>query len=215
MAPGGARSIVVFLHERGDPIPQKYLGWLDYLAAHESAVVFPRYESAASRTPQQTLVALRGALSRAERHLARLPVNGFGGGPDQGRTRDRRRLRVRRDARLVRRGQQRTLGPAGAEGGRRHLPACGAVPRGRAASARPFGPHRVPSRRRGHRVRKERRDGSVAGNREPPCRAEATRDRAQRRWLPRRPWSALAFDVAAVNAFWAPLDQIIYDMRGG
>lgn len=35
MAPGGARSIVVFLHERGESIPQDYLGWLDNLAAEE------------------------------------------------------------------------------------------------------------------------------------------------------------------------------------
>ena len=56
MAPGGARSIVVFLHERGDPIPQRYLGWLDHLVAEESAVVFPRYESGATGTPQQMFV---------------------------------------------------------------------------------------------------------------------------------------------------------------
>jgi hypothetical protein len=84
IAPGGARSIVIFLHERGDPIPPNYLGWLDHLAAEESAVVFPRYESAASRTPQQMLRALRIAVTRAERHLAGLPVTGFGGGPIKG-----------------------------------------------------------------------------------------------------------------------------------
>ena len=69
MAPGGARSIVVFLHERGDPIPQKYLGWLDHLVAEDSAVIFPRYESAASRTPQQMLRALRVGVTTAERTL--------------------------------------------------------------------------------------------------------------------------------------------------
>jgi hypothetical protein len=84
MAPGGARSIVVFLHERGDPIPQRYLGWLDHLVAEESAVVFPRYESAATRTPQQMLRALRASVTTAERHLAGLPVSGFGGGPIKG-----------------------------------------------------------------------------------------------------------------------------------
>jgi uncharacterized cupin superfamily protein len=84
IAPGGARSIVIFLHERGDPIPQNYLGWLDHLAAEESAVVFPRYENAASRTPRQMLRALRAAVTTAEGHLARLPVSGFGGGPIKG-----------------------------------------------------------------------------------------------------------------------------------
>ena len=74
IAPGGARSIVIFLHERGDPIPQNYLGWLDQLAAEESAVVFPRYESAATRTPRQMLRALRVAVTTAERHLGGLPV---------------------------------------------------------------------------------------------------------------------------------------------
>ena len=84
MAPGGARSIVVFLHERGDPIPQRYLGWLNHLVAEDSAVVFPRYESAATRTPQQMLRALRASVTKAERHLAGLPVSGFGGGPIKG-----------------------------------------------------------------------------------------------------------------------------------
>jgi len=84
MAPNGARSIVVFLHERGDPIPQNYLSWLDTLAAQDSAVIFPRYETTTSRTPQQMLRALRVAVTGAERHLAGLPVNGFGGGPIKG-----------------------------------------------------------------------------------------------------------------------------------
>jgi len=83
-AAGKARSIVIFLHERGDAIPQKYLGWLDHLALEDSAVVFPRYESAASRTPEQILRAVRTAVTTAERHLAGLPATGFGGGPTKG-----------------------------------------------------------------------------------------------------------------------------------
>ena len=80
----GRGGSVIFLHERGDPIPQNYLGWLDQLAAEESAIFFPRYESAATRTPRQMLRALRVAVTTAERHLGGLPVTGFGGGPIKG-----------------------------------------------------------------------------------------------------------------------------------
>jgi len=71
-AAGKARSIVIFLHERGDAIPQKYLGWLDHLALEDSAVVFPRYESAASRTPRRTIRRTRTSRSTTTGRTGRI-----------------------------------------------------------------------------------------------------------------------------------------------
>jgi hypothetical protein len=215
MAPGGARSIVVFLHERGDSIPQNYLSWLDNLAAQESAVVFPRYESSRSRTPQQMLRALRAAVTRAERHLASLPVSGFGGGPIEGVP-----------VIVVGHGLGATLAfYVAANSPRWGLPAPSAVV---SIFPRPgrFPGIAVPSLARTTRVLVQVGDADTT----------AAKNAAKNLWLGIRHHptarkrlvivhsggglradhrAPLRLTSPAMDAFWAPLDQIIYDVRGG
>jgi len=215
IAPGGARSIVVFLHERGDPIPQRYLAWLDYLAAEDSAVVFPRYERAASDTPQQTLRALRASVTTAAHHLANLPHSGFGGGPIKGVP-----------LIVVGYGYGATLAfYVAANSGRWGLPTPKAVV-GIFPRPGPFPGLALPPLPRSTRVVVQVGDADTM----------AAKSAARELWdaiehhpralkqlvtvhsghgmradhgAPRRTTSA------AVEAFWAPLDQLIYDLRGG
>jgi hypothetical protein len=215
IAPGGARSIVVFLHERGDPIPQNYLGWLDQLAAQESAVVFPRYESAATRTPQQMLRALRAAVTRAERHLAGLPVSGFGGGPIKGVP-----------VIVVGYGYGATLAfYVAANSTRWGLPAPRAVvsifPR-----PGPFAGIALPPLAHSTRVVLQVGDVDTTAAKSAASdlwRAIERHPAARKRLVTVHSGGGLRADhraplrmtSAAVDAFWAPLDQIIYDVRGG
>ena len=215
LAPGGARSIVVFLHERGDPIPQRYLGWLDYLAANESAVVFPRYESAASRTPQQMLHALRGGLTKAEHHLAGLPVNGFGGGPIKGVP-----------LIIVGYGYGATLAfYVAANSARWGLPVPRAVvgifPRPGRFPGIP-----LPPLARSTRILLQVGDADTRSAKSAAkdlWHAIERHPAAGKRLVTVRSGGGLRADhraplrltSAAVDAFWAPLDQIIYDVRGG
>jgi len=57
--------IVAFVHAAGDPTPAKYLPWLDYLVLGKScAVVFPRYQAAASGpAPAADLRGLRQGMA--------------------------------------------------------------------------------------------------------------------------------------------------------
>ncbi len=215
IAPGGARSIVVFLHERGDPIPEKYLGWLDALAGQESAVVFPRYESAASRTPQQALRAIRAGVTAATRHLAHLPVTGFGGGPIKGVP-----------VIVVGYGYGATLALyVAANSARWGLPvpkaAVSIFPRPGRFSGLALAP--LP---RSTRVVLQVGDADTASAKDaaedlwhaiehhPASRKRlvTVHDRAGLRADHGAP---LRLTPAAVNAFWEPLDQIVYDVRGG
>lgn len=215
MAPGGARAIVVFLHERGESIPQDYLGWLDNLAAQESAVVFPRYETRTSRTPQQMLRALRAAITMAERHLARLPVSGFGGGPIKGVP-----------VIVVGYGLGATLAfYVAANSARWGLPAPRAVvgifPRPGRFPGIP-----LPSLARTTRVLVQIGDADTTSAK------NAANDiwlgikqhpTARKRFVIVHSRSGLRADhraprrltPQAMDAFWAPLDQLIYDVRGG
>jgi hypothetical protein len=215
MAPGGARSIVVFLHERGESIPQDYLGWLDNLAAEESAVVFPRYETRTNRTPQEMLRALRVAITRAERHLARLPVSGFGGGP----IKDVPVI-------VVGYGLGATLAfYVAGNSPRWGLPAPRAVVGIFPRSGR-FPGIELPSLARTTRVVLQvgEADTTSAKNAASDIWLAVEHHPAARKQLvvvhsrsglradhgaPRRS------TPQAVDAFWAPLDQIIYDVRGG
>jgi dienelactone hydrolase len=215
IAPGGARSIVVFLHERGDPIPQNYLGWLDSLAAQESAVVFPRYESAATRTPQQMLRNVRAAVTRAERHLAGLPVSGFGGGPIKGVP-----------VIVVGYGYGGTLAfYVAANSARWGLPAPKAVvsifPR-----PGPFPGMTLPPLAHSTRVVLQVGDADTSSAKSAANDLWAAIERhpaARKRLVTVHSGGGLRADhrapvrltSAAVNAFWEPLDQIIYDVRGG
>jgi hypothetical protein len=215
MAPGGARSIVVFLHERGDPIPQNYLAWLDHLAAEESAVVFPRYESAASRTPQQVLRSLRAGVTTAERHLAGLPETGFGGGPIKGVP-----------VIVVGYGYGATLALHVAANSRRWgLPAPSAVigifPRpGRLPGVA------LPRLPRSTRVLLQVGDADTTSAKSAAgelWRAIARHPAARKRLVTVHSGGGFRADHraplrltgAAVDAFWAPLDQIVFDARGG
>jgi hypothetical protein len=215
IAPGGARSIVVFLHERGDPIPQRYLGWLDNLAAEESAVVFPRYETRTSRTPQQMLRALRTAVTRAERHLAGLPVSGFGGGPIKGVP-----------VIVVGYGLGGTLAfYVAANSPRWGLPTPSAVV---SIFPRPgrFPGIALPPLARTTRVLVQVGDDdtTLAKNAANDLwRGIERHPKARKRLVVVHSTDALRADHRAplrltgpaIDAFWAPLDQIIYDVRGG
>jgi hypothetical protein len=215
IAPGGARSIVIFLHERGDPIPQNYLGWLDQLAAEESAVVFPRYESAATRTPRQMLRALRVAMKTAERHLGGLPVTGFGGGPIKGVP-----------VVIVGYGYGATLAfYVAANSARWGLPVPKAVvsifPR-----LGPFAGIELMPLAHSTRVVLQVGDADTASAKSAAnalWRAIERHPATRKRLATVRSGSGFRADHgaplritnAAVDAFWAPLDQIIYDVRGG
>jgi len=215
IAPGGARSIVIFLHERGDPIPQNYLGWLDHLAAEESAVVFPRYESVESRTPQQTLRALRAGVTTAERHLARLPVSGFGGGPIKGVP-----------VIVVGYSYGATLAfYVAANSARWGLPAPRAVV---SIFPRPgrFPGMALPPLARSTRVVLQVGDADTMSAKSAASdlwRAIARHPTARKRLVTVRSDGDLRADHGAplrttggaVDAFWARLDQVIYDVRGG
>lgn len=215
MAPGGARSIVVFLHEQGDSIPQNYLGWLDNLAGQDSAVVFPRYESTRSRTPRQMLRALRAAVTRAERHLAGLPVSGFGGGPIKGVP-----------VIVVGYGLGGTLALYVAANSKRWgLPPPSAVV---SIFPRPgrFPGIALPSLARTTRVLVQMGDADTtfaknAANdlwrgikHHPTARKRLVIVRSGR-GLKADHGAPLRMTSPAIDAFWAPLDQIIYDVRGG
>ena len=215
IAPNGARSVVVFLHERGQPIPAKYLGWLDNLAGQESAVVFPRYESPASRTPQQILSAVRAGMTAAVRHLARLPVTGFGGGPIKGVP-----------VIVVGYGYGATLALyVAANSARWGLPVPKAVV---SIFPRPGPFPRVALAPLARSTRVVVQVGAAD--------TQSAKDAAQDLWraIERHPASRkqlvtvharggfradhgapLRLTPAAVNAFWEPLDQIVYDARGG
>jgi hypothetical protein len=215
LAPGGARSIVVFLHELGDPVPEKYLGWLDSLAAEESAVVFPRYQTAATHSPRQMLRAIRVAVTRAERHLAGLPVTGFGGGPIKGVP-----------VIVVGYGYGATLALyVAASSGRWGLPVPKAVV-GIFPRAGRFPGVALPRLARSTRVVLQ------VGDADTRSAKSAARDlwgtieshpAARKRLVTVRSGGGFRADhgaplrltSAAVNAFWAPLDQIVYDVRGG
>jgi len=214
IAPGGARSIVVFLHERGDPIPQNYLGWLDHLAAEESAVVFPRYESAKARTPQQMLRALRVSVTAAERHLAGLPVSGFGGGPIKG-------------VPIIVVGYSYGASLAfyvAANSARWGLPAPRAVV---SIFPRPgrFPGLALPPLARSTRVILQVGDADRAAKpaaddlwqalqRHPAARKQLVTVHSSKGFRADH-GAPLRTTSAAVDAFWAPLDQLIYDVRGG
>jgi len=215
IAPGGARSIVVFLHERGDPIPQRYLGWLDALASEESAVVFPRYEGTASDTPQQVLRALRASVTKATHHLAGLPSSAFGGGPIKGVP-----------VIVVGYGYGATLAfYVAANSGRWGLPTpkgvVGIFPR-----PGPFPGLALPRLARSTRVLLQ------VGDADSPAAKSAARElwdtllhhpRALKQLVTVRSGPGLRADhgaprrttSAAIDAFWAPLGQLIYDLRGG
>jgi hypothetical protein len=215
IAPGGAKSIVVFLHERGDPIPQKYLGWLDSLAGQESAVVFPRYENAATRTPQEILRAVRAGVTAAEHHLAGLPVTGFGGGPIKGVP-----------VIVVGYGYGATLAfYVAANSPRWGLPVPRAVvsifPRPGRFPGVPLSPLA-----RSTRVVLQVGDDDTASAKaaandlwQAIARHPTTRKRLvnvhSRGSFKADHRAPLRLTSAAVDAFWAPLDQLIYDMRGG
>lgn len=215
IAPGGARSIVIFLHERGDPIPQNYLGWLDQLAAEDSAVVFPRYESAATRTPRQMLRALRVAVTAAERHLGELPVTGFGGGPIKGVP-----------VVVVGYGYGATLAfYVAANSARWGLPVPKAVvsifPR-----HGPFAGVELAPLPHSTRVMLQVGDADTASAKSAAnalWRAIERHPATRKRFATVRSGGGFRADhgaplritSAAVDAFWAPLDQIIYDVRGG
>jgi hypothetical protein len=215
IAPGGARSIVVFLHERGDAIPQKYLSWLDALAGQDSAVVFPRYETGASHTPQQILRAVRAGVTAAERHLAGLPVNGFGGGPIKGVP-----------VIIVGHGYGATLAfYVAAHSARWGLPVPSAVvgifPRPGRFPGLPL-PPLAPSTR----VYLQVGDADTASAKDAAAdlwRAVARHPVARKRLVTVHSRAGLRADrraplrltPAAVTAFWEPLDQIVYDVRGG
>ncbi len=215
IAAGGARSIVVFLHERGDPIPQRYLGWLDHLAADESAVVFPRYESTASRTPQRMLRALRTAVTTAEHHLAGLPVTGFGGGPIKGVP-----------VIVVGYSYGATLAfYVAAHSARWGLPTPSAVV---SIFPRPgrFPGIALPPLARSTRVVLQVGDADTTSAKRAATdlwRAIERHPRTRKRLVTVHSGDGLRADhgapirttTAAVDAFWAPLDQIIYDVRGG
>jgi dienelactone hydrolase len=212
---GGGRSIVVFVHERGDPIPQRYLGWLDHLAADDSAVVFPRYESGTSRTPQQMLRALHAGVAAAERHLADLPVTGFGGGPIKGVP-----------VIVVGYSYGATLALyVAANSARWGLP----VPKAVVSIFPRTG--RIPGLALPPLARSTRVVLQV-GDADTPSAKSAARDLW--RAIERHPATykrlvtvhsngafranhaaPLRTTTAAVDAFWSPLDQLIYDVRGG
>jgi dienelactone hydrolase len=215
LAPGGARSIVVFLHERGHPIPQKYLGWLDHLAAEDSAVVFPRYESAATRTPEQILRAVRTAVTTAERHLAALPVTGFGGGPIKGVP-----------VIIVGYSYGATLAfYVAANSARWGLPSPKAV-----VSIFPR-PGRFPGitlrpLARSTRVVLQTGDADTASGKSAASdlwRAIERHPASRKRLVTVHSVGGFRADhgaplrltSAALNAFWEPVDQVIYDVRGG
>jgi hypothetical protein len=215
IAPGGARSIVVFLHERGDPIPQRYLGWLDYLAGQDSAVVFPRYETAGSRTPVQIMRAVRAAVTSAERHLAGLPVNGFGGGPIKGVP-----------VIVVGYGYGGTLAfYVAANSPRWGLPVPSAVV---SIFPRPgrFPGVALPPLARSTRVLLQVGDADTLSAKDAAndlWRSIADHPVARKRLVTVHSRGGLRADhraplrltPAAVDTFWTPLDQIIYDARGG
>jgi hypothetical protein len=215
MAPGGARSIVVFLHELGDAVPAKYLGWLDSLAAEESAVVFPRYESARTHSPQQMLRAVRVGVTRAERHLAGLPVTGFGGGPIKGMP-----------VIVVGYGYGATLALYVAANSKRWgLPVPKAVV-GIFPSTGRFPGVALPRLARSTRIVLQVGDadtGSARSAARDLWRAIESHPAARKRLVTVRSGGGFRADhgapvrltSAAVNAFWAPLDQIVYDVRGG
>jgi hypothetical protein len=212
---GGAKSIVVFLHERGDPIPQNYLGWLDHLAADESAVVFPRYESGTSRTPQQMLRALRTAVTAAEHHLANLPVTGFGGGPIKNVP-----------VIVVGYSYGATLALyVAANSARWGLPVPKAVvsifPR-----PGPFPGLVLPPLARSTRVVLQVGDADTTSAKSAAYdlwRAIQHHPATHKRLVTVRSASGLRANhgaplrttTAAVDAFWVPLDQVVYDARGG
>lgn len=215
MAPGGARSIVVFLHERGDSIPQRYLGWLDNLAGQESAVVFPRYESRTSRTPQQMLRALRAAVTRAERHLAGLPVTGFGGGPIK-------------DVPVIVVGYG--LGGTLALYVAANSPRWGLRPPSAVVSIFPrpgrFPGIALPPLARTTRVLVQVGDADTAsaknaaedlwlGIKNHPTARKRLAIVHSNKGFRADHRAPLRLTSPAIDAFWAPLDQIIYDVRGG
>jgi dienelactone hydrolase len=214
-AAGKARSIVIFLHERGDAIPQKYLGWLDHLALEDSAVVFPRYESAASRTPEQILRAVRTAVTTAERHLAGLPATGFGGGPTKGVP-----------VIVVGYSYGATLAfYVAANSTRWGLPRPNAVV---SIFPRPgrFPGVTLPPLARSTRVLVQVGDADTASGKAAARDLWRAIDRhpvSRKRLVTVRSVGAFRADhraplrttSRALDAFWAPLDQIIYDLRGG
>ena len=177
--------------------------------------MFPRYENTASRTPQQMLRALRAAITSAERHLAGLPVSGFGGGPIKGVP-----------VIVVGYAYGGTLALyVAANSARWGLPVPKAVV---SIFPRPgrFGGIPLPPLARTTRVLVQVGGADTARARSSAddlWQAILRHPAARKRLVTVHGGGGLRADhgaplrntAAAVDAFWAPLDQIIYDARGG
>jgi len=188
--------VVVFLHGAGDSTPASYLGWLDHLAADPAcAVIFPRYQLSPNTVPK-TLSGLRAGVSAGVVHVRRARY-GF----------ERRRSPARLRTIVVGVGLGGSLAFYYAANAKRWgFPVPAAIDSILPTTARlPGLPlEAVPSQAR---VLVQVGDKAAASLRAYLAPHPAPRKRFQRVDAPAD--APLRPTTAAVNTFWAPLDELI------
>jgi hypothetical protein len=73
------KTVVVFLHGRGDLTPAAYNAWFGYLALRDTAVIFPRYRESAGGPSSETLASLRAGIANGWANLRSGNYGRFGG----------------------------------------------------------------------------------------------------------------------------------------